>query len=369
MGRKPNGEGTLRLRKDGRWEFRCDGKCFYSDSKVDPDGRLAKRKYKEWVKNGSVKLESIKTVKQWAREYLKLYKENKVSYITYEEYCIIVEKNIIPVIGDVKLPDLKEAHIQRLMNSLKGYSMSRKKKVRFLVKDIVRKAVKNHLCPEDVADEIELEKEPEREVEIFTPGELQMILEFADKHEYGHIIKLLLYTGMRREELLALTWNNVDFESDIIHVKQAFVRVKGGQAISTTKSKRHRMIPINSEVKKILKGIPKEGVYVLSYMGKPFTFTRYHECYRRFFDDLEAEYSRDGMQPVTYRTAHKCRHSFASYLLNGGANIRAVQEILGHMQLSTTQRYTHVNIKQLQDTISHLNYGQTVVKKRRTKAG
>ena len=264
---------------------------------------------------------------------------------------------------------LIDSVLERLMNSLKDYSMSRKKKVRFLVKDIVRKAVKNHLCPEDVADEIELEKEPEREVEIFTPGELQMILEFADKHEYGHIIKLLLYTGMRREELLALTWNNVDFESDIIHVKQAFVRVKGGQAISTTKSKRHRTIPINSEVKKILKGIPKEGVYVLSYMGKPFTFTRYHECYRRFFDDLEAEYSRDGMQPVTYRTAHKCRHSFASYLLNGGANIRAVQEILGHMQLSTTQRYTHVNIKQLQDTISHLNYGQTVVKKRRTKAG
>ena len=360
--RQKNGTGSFYHRKDGTVQYRVragigiDGKSlrptFYGK-----DEKEALQAYQDWIKqSGNVPLEKVVTVKEWAQQWLEIYKEKRVSWGTYNEYEIIVNKHIIPQLGKTKLKDLKPAHIERLINSLstgngknkdQPYSMSRKKKVRFLINAILESAVENGYCQKNVASNIQLEKAPKKEVEIFTQSAIDAILQRAEEHPFGYVIKLLFYTGLRRGEILALLWSDVDIEARKITVRRAVQRLKKGQRVNdTTKGKKERVIPIDDELKALLESITKDSLNVVSEKGTPLSIDQYQRRYKSFFSGLDVE----------YKSGHKCRHSFASYLLKNGANIRAVQELLGHAQLSTTQIYTHVDYDGLKDNISKLKY-------------
>ena len=93
--KNPNGEGSLRQRKDGRWEFRVkvEGRTtplsFYSK---DKDGRGAKKKYRDWLReSGGEAVESVKTVEKWARTWLEVSKKGRVAPKTYENYEYYIE--------------------------------------------------------------------------------------------------------------------------------------------------------------------------------------------------------------------------------------------------------------------------------------
>jgi integrase len=362
--RQKNGTGSFRQRPDGTVEYRVylgigpNGKpqrpSFYGNTEAD-----ALKAYREWLKDDekSVTIENVSTVEEWSKQWLELYKETRVSWGTYNEYEIINKKHIIPQIGSVKLQDLRPAHIEKLINSLskgggakkdKPYSMSRKKKVRFLIRAMLDSAVENGYCAKNVASNVKLEKAQVKEVEAFPQDAIDEILKFADKHPFGYVVKLLLYTGLRRGELLALKWGSVDIPSRKMRVWQSVSRVKGGQEErDTTKTRKERIIPISDDLKALLESIPVAGLYVVSENGRGLTIDQFNHRYKKFFDDLPE---------VEYKSAHKCRHSFASYLLKGGADIRAVQILLGHSQLATTQIYTHVDLDGLKTNITKLKY-------------
>jgi len=350
--RRANGEGSFRERPNGSWEYQVvigrgeDGrlirKSFYGKTKL-----AARRAYEEYRQTKKVELEAIKTVGEWAKQWLEIYRKGKVCYGTYFEYNIIIQKTIVPNIGSVKLEDLKPAHVERLLNSLSNYSASRKKKVLYLLKAILRSAVDNRYCTRNVAENIKLEKAPQREVEIFTRDEIRKILEHAEEHPFGYVIKLLLLTGLRRGEVLALQWNDVDLDNRVIRVRRSVRRVEGGQEINnTTKSKRERVIPISDELAGLLQGIPHQSLFVVHEEGKPLTLDQFNARYKSFFKGLD----------VPYRTPHKFRHSFASYLLKSGVDLRTVQVLLGHAQIGTTQIYTHVDVEGLQEKIRKLKF-------------
>jgi integrase len=158
----------------------------------------------------------------------------------------------------------------------------------------------------------------------------------------------MLYTGLRRGEILALQWGSIDIPNKKIRIWQSVSRVKGGQEIKdTTKTKKERIIPIDDDLKALLESIPVTGLFVVGENGRGLTLDQFNHRYKEFFEELPE---------VEYKSAHKCRHSFASYLLNGGANIRAVQALLGHTSLKTTQRYAHVDFDNLSDNITKLKY-------------
>jgi integrase len=359
MEKRANGEGTFYERKNTEGEiisveYRvCDGyKPDGSTNRLSYSGKSKQdclKQHKEYLKSKKASIESAKTLGEWSMIWLETYKEGRIAYTTYEEYKIIINKNIIPSIGSVRLNQLKPAHVEKFMKSINDYSQSRKRKSRNLISAIIESAVDNMYCDRNVAKNVKLEGTIKKEVEIFSKGEIENILKYADKHPFGWVIKFLFYTGLRRGELMALTWNDIDCDNSIITVRRAAQRVKGGIEIgSTTKGKRSRAIPIDKTLKALIQTIPQSGIFVLNHNGNMYTFTRFHDDYNRFFSDLG--------ESVTFRTSHKCRHSFASYLLAGGANIRAVQDLLGHAQLSTTEIYTHVNTKDLQSNIRKLKY-------------
>lgn len=348
------GDGTLRQRSDGRWEYRAivgdDAfgnpvrKSFYSKDKT---GAKAKKAYREYISKNEDELTKICTLAQWAPEWLDIYKKGKVSWGTYSEYEIIIRTEIVPAIGNVKLSELRPAHIEKLMNSVAEFSLSRKKKVRFLIKSILDSAVENGYCKKNVAANTKIEKPAPREVEIFCKEDIHTILNHCEEHYFGTAIKIMLLTGMRRGELCALRWFDIDMEQRIINVKHALRRVEAGEEIGPTKNKRNRVIPISDELSDLLSQLPKSSEFVINNNGDGAKLSWFRSQYDNFFKTIPS---------VEKKTSHKLRHTFASYLLNSGANIRVVQEILGHSDIAMTQIYTHVDVDGLKKSIEKLKF-------------
>ena len=146
------------------------------------------------------------------------------------------------------------------------------------------------------------------------------------------MLELLYATGMRISELLSLRHTNINFENDSV-----LVEGKGGK---------ERIIPFNETTKYYLK------LYLEDY--RP-SLIKHHKDYEELFlNNRGTPMTRQGMFKLLKQTAikasiqkeispHILRHSFATHLLNNGADLRVIQELLGHSDISTTQIYTHVS--------------------------
>jgi integrase/recombinase XerC len=149
------------------------------------------------------------------------------------------------------------------------------------------------------------------------------------------ILELFYASGLRLSELVGLDLENLNLSARM-------VRVMG-------KGRKERLVPFNTSAKTALAAWLKDRAVLLRARGEPlFLNARGARLTGRSVQRLVARYvsgcsTRFGISP------HALRHSFATHLLQFGADLRAIQELLGHVQLSTTQRYTHVNLAQLQD--------------------
>lgn len=145
------------------------------------------------------------------------------------------------------------------------------------------------------------------------------------------ILELFYSTGMRLSELVALNVADIDTYTET-------VRVFG-------KGKKERLCPVGSKALEAvqryrLKAGVHDGALFLSKLRKRIT--------AQAVDDVIMKYWRASGLPV-HLTPHKLRHSFATHLLNNGADLRSVQELLGHASLSTTQIYTHVSTQRMKE--------------------
>jgi len=104
---------------------------------------------------------------------------------------------------------------------------------------------------------------------------------------------------------------------------------------------------MSDDLAALLSDIPKTSEYVINYNGHIATLAWFRSQYDSFFKTIPS---------VDKKTSHKLRHTFASYLVKSGVDIRVVQEILGHTDITTTQIYTHVDLDGLKKSISKLNF-------------
>lgn len=152
------------------------------------------------------------------------------------------------------------------------------------------------------------------------------------------LLEVLYSTGMRRMELIGLNLYDLDVERGTLMIRQG-------------KGKKDRMVPIGEraivwsekylyEVRPTLAIEPDEGVLFLTNEGEPFTPNRLTQLVRNYVN--AAEISKKG-------ACHLFRHTMATLMLENGADIRFIQQMLGHADLSTTQIYTQVSIRQLKE--------------------
>ncbi|MCP4651906.1 MAG: site-specific integrase, partial [Candidatus Omnitrophica bacterium] len=229
---------------------------------------------------------------------------------------------------------------------------------------IKNKTINNHLtalskclhCAKDweVIDKvpkiIKLKPEPFK-FDFLTVAESEQLLNNASGI-WHDVFLVLLKTGMRKGELLALTWENINWERHQIVISQSMY----ARVISSTKSNRIRYVDMTREVYKCLHDRKKNRGFVFSDDEKK------HFSMRRINDELTRLCKKAGLRKVN---VHTLRHTFASHLAMAGAPIQAIQGLLGHADIQTTMRYAHLSPSVFRDTINLLepetkkyNFGQ-----------
>jgi integrase len=165
------------------------------------------------------------------------------------------------------------------------------------------------------------------------------------------MIILAVDTGLRLGELSALDWPSIDFEKRSIAVRRTLTRGE----MSAPKSNRVRYIPMTDRVYKMLSGKSERiGLVFTIEPNKPL-------LQNRCLNNLVRICLRAGFRRTKW---HSLRHTFASRLVSHGASVKAVQELLGHSEVTTTMRYAHLEPNVLKNTISILdglqNFGHQV---------
>jgi len=162
---------------------------------------------------------------------------------------------------------------------------------------------------------------------VLNKQEINNMFEATLNLKHRLVLMFLYYTGIRLNEIVNLKWSDIDFERDVIHLKVA----KGGK---------ERVIFLHHKLKKFIEyfNFKKEGFVFLSNFGKKYNKRTVQMIVRNAANKAEIK---------KRITPHTLRHSFATHLLEGGADIRHIQKLLGHANLQTTQVYTHIANKDI----------------------
>lgn len=345
------GSGSFRKKKNGVWEYRVFvGKdeqgvpvrrSFYAKAKSE-----AVEKYKDYLRKNQLVCPSAVTVRDWAQEWLEVYKYNQVGYTTYKNYKLYAEKYILPALGSYKIAAVKPAQVEALLSGapISSLSASSQRHIYLTVKGIFDTAVENGACSSSPVKKRKGRKEEHIKPRVFPQRDLEKAIKAAKTDENGTVFLLLLYSGMRIGELAALKWTDID--GDTIFVQRSVAKAENGYIEKHPKSGKPRQIFVTQDFLDVLSRIPKSGEYVLSHSGKRYIPESLERKYRAFF--------RENNLP--YLSPHKCRHTYATYLIQNGVNIVYVQSLLGHSSVRTTEIYTHVNTEPLREAAKKLKF-------------
>ena len=162
---------------------------------------------------------------------------------------------------------------------------------------------------------------------VLSKEEISKMIDSTNNLKHRLVIMFLYYAGLRLDEARNLNWQDIDFDREIIHLK-------------TAKGDKERVVFLH---KKLIVAL---GMYGTKEEGPIFVSQREGKYNKRTIQQIiKSASKKDGIRKNT--TPHTLRHSFATHLLESGADIRYIQQLLGHKDLKTTQIYTHVANKDI----------------------
>lgn len=264
--------------------------------------------------------------------YLQLQRYSSNSCQSYKatlDNVIIFFKHKYPEL--TSLTNLTPSHLTELHRHFlkKGLKSSTIKFNISVISSFFKFCIRNNLANQNPTKNLKLHKIEERLPRFLTLGEVKKILNQPYSNHAEHtaliIINILLDTGLRISELLNAKTKNLNLET-----RELKVMGKGGK---------QRTVIFNEECRELLAKLTKGKTYILTdrRTDKPLKYGRVLRDVKRFCEKCF----------VYGVTPHRLRHTFASLMLQNGADLSTIMELLGHSTLSATQIYTHVDFKQM----------------------
>jgi integrase len=351
-GKRANGEGTCFQRADGTWEAQIslgrdqEGKwrrrSFYG--KTQKEALQKRDAARSQLQAGTYTDPTKLTVGVWLDRWLMEHKVHSLRPTTFDSYSTTARTHLQKPLGHIQLQDLHPEHIQRLYNDkLAGGTSGRL--VRYMhqvLHGALGQAVKNGWLSRNPSDAVTLPRHEAKPCKPLTREQVKHLLSSTLDNRLHGIIVLAATAGLRLGEILALKWDDIDFEGRSLRVQRTLERVRlPGRGPNEKKSELTFQEP---KTKTSIRSVPLVSIAVevlqsqmeLQQQDKQKHGAAYH-------DEGLVFATEDGGRRDPRIRAHDLRHTYASLMLSSGQNPKVVMEILGHARISMTlDTYSHV---------------------------
>ena len=294
----------------------------------------------------------IMTIKELLFMWLDNYEKERVKPRTYSRYQSIIELHLIPEFGDISIENLKRRAIQEFLtkkkkegNLLSGKELSSASTNLMLtvLSMAFEYAIDMEICEDNPCIRLKRIPEDSKKVEAFTRDEQKKIEAYIKSSNDRRLFGILLdfYSGIRIGELIALEWQDVDFDKGIIHINKTAYRDKSKTGewevcIDKPKTKSsERVIPLPTCIIELMKeySITSKSDYVIENKKSERMSIR---SYQYIFEKIT---EKVGVRKLNF---HAIRHTFATRAIECGMDIKTLSEIMGHKNASITlNRYAH----------------------------
>lgn len=362
-------------RQDGRYECKVTlngkRKTFYDKNLSDLRKVVNDARYE--AEHGICGNIEKLTLNDWHKIWRETYKVGHVKESTLEIYDTNYRVHIKDKLGCLLLEDIKPAMIQSLINQRykSGLASGTIQLTRVILSNIFKYAVQEDLIVKNPCQNLQIPKKPKKEKMVLTKDqEIIFLREAKLSSSYYPIFYTALATGMRVNEILGLTWDDIDFKESMLSINRTLVLIKRKFTFQTPKTlKSKRVIPMNSKLKSLLanhkrnqnnlkmehpeRWEPYDMMYANNLIfttknGKPINYFELNEGIVRILGNINRKESiqakEEKREPMLIEkfTMHSLRHTFATKCFELGIEPKIVQEILGHSNISMTMNiYTH----------------------------
>lgn len=360
--KRANGEGSIRKRKDGRWEGRYTagrdpetGKPIYKNvlGKTQAEVKEKLKAAMEENKKIDVSKAGQYTVADWCWLWHGVYCKPAVKDTTAAYYQSYIQYHVVPCIGSIKLDKLTTLDLQKFYNQTrksgrvekyagmpdKSLSVRTVRGIHAMLRQCLDQAVLERLIPYNPAAACRLPPKEKREMHILPPEKIKDYLAAAEEHGVLAMFYLELTTGLRRGELVALQWSDLDVERQILTISKSAGRFKGEVRISPPKTANSvRKVFLPKETVKLLIKEHRKHPFNPVMFPSPVTGQMYGpDCVGRLHKTL---CKKAGItENIRF---HDLRHTYATLAIQNGVDAKTVSSILGHYSAGfTLDTYTH----------------------------
>jgi len=363
MTRRANGEGTLFRRKDGRWvaavymPTTAGGrrrKFVYGRTREE-----ARRKQTELLRQadrGIPIAERVWRVEDFLHYWLEEIARPKVRRSTYAKYETFVRRYLVPALGRRRLDRLSTTDVRQFLKAL-GESGKAPATVRVayaVLRAALEAAVREELVFRNVAAMVDAPRVGRSDRSPWSPDEARRFLAVTRGSPLYAAYVLALGLGLRRGEVLGLTWSDVDLDKRTVRVRRQLQRVGQDLRIAPEPKSHRRVIPLPRLAVVALRwhrvryrgDADEEGLVFTTSTGRPIEPRNFSRSFTRATHNT-------GLREVRL---HDARHGCASFLAAAGVPPRVVMEILGHSQIAVTMNvYAHVAQDAQREALRHID--------------
>lgn len=360
--RRPQGDGTIRKRSDGRWEARIiighknDGSPMYKSAFAKTQKSALKQLHQllDLYRDVDLTEECRMTLGEWMDKWLDEYMIFTIKENTIKGYRSQIDHQIKPFIGHKQLASLTTADIQKFYNKIKkegrvhphpihGHVLSDSmvRKIHMMLHEAMEVAVRERYIVRNPTDNTTIPKKTITEKQVLDDSQLNRFLEAIQGEPYWHdFFYVEVMTGLRRGEICGIKWSDIDFNEGTLCIKRSVsTKEGGGVSIGETKTDAGvRTIIMPPSVATLLWKKRSDAIneWVFPHYTNPSDPLHPSSAYKK----LKTLLKRLELPLLRF---HDLRHTFATQATDGGVDPKTLAGILGHTDASfTLDTYTHV---------------------------